>query len=335
MSDWRFDPITREPVVISEGRLARPVDYPQPLGLPGTEACPFCVGHESATPAEVLARRSPGGSANGPGWRVRVIPNKFPTFDPGRNPVRPPDTARPWPAVGIHEVVIQSPSHTPGLPFLGVKANLEVLEVYRDRVRTFERDPQLRSIVLAENWGMESGGSLTHPHGQLLATAEETPTLARWGRAMRERAHEWGVPCAVERVVEDERRERTRLVLEDERLSVIAPEASHVPYQLRLIPHRHARSLSQATDPELASLAVILPRLERALLRMFPDASYNVAASFLGRRTAQDSAFHYTIDLVPRLTTPDAFEIASGVPVNPVRPETAAERYRAALADPL
>ena len=43
-------------------------------------ACPFCEGHEAQTPPEIASYRDRGSRPNTPGWRVRVVPNKFPAL---------------------------------------------------------------------------------------------------------------------------------------------------------------------------------------------------------------------------------------------------------------
>src|SRR5439155_2972317 len=67
--EWRSDPLTGRRVLISPDRAERP----HAVG----SACPFCEGHEAETPPEVLAYRAPGSAPNGPGWRVRVVPNRY------------------------------------------------------------------------------------------------------------------------------------------------------------------------------------------------------------------------------------------------------------------
>ena len=57
--------------------------------------CPFCEGHESKTPPEVLAYRN-GSQPNQPGWSLRVVPNKFPVLeDRGRSRPRRRRALRP------------------------------------------------------------------------------------------------------------------------------------------------------------------------------------------------------------------------------------------------
>ena len=335
MPEWRRDPISGEEVILAEGRAVRPVDYPSPSPTSSVSGCPFCEGNEAHTPPEITARRAREGRPNGPGWRVRVIPNKFPTFRSLEGPGAKGGSAQPGSsseATGSHEVVIQAPAHSPGLPYLPPAHVREVFHVYRERVAALAGSPQVRSIVLAENWGPDSGGSLTHPHGQILSTPELVPGLAALLRGTEERVAEWKVPCPVEATMQRERDEGSRMVVENPHFLVVAPFASTEPHQLRFIPTRHLKSLSQMSDIELDALADLTTRMERALLDEFPGASYNLSAVFPTPATPAPEAFHGWIDLRPRLVKPDAFELASRVAVNPVAPERAAERFRAALS---
>ena len=58
--------------------------------------CPFCEGHERETPPEVDVDAAEGREHDTPGWKVRVVPNKYPAI-PG------------------HEVVIHGPEHLTAL----------------------------------------------------------------------------------------------------------------------------------------------------------------------------------------------------------------------------
>lgn len=332
MPEWRYDPVTRHPVIIAEGRLARPVDYPPPAPVSVEGSCPFCEGNEAMTPPEVVARRPAGGTANGRGWSVRVIPNKFPTFEgvpttPAPEGPRGPGSGAS-PAWGAHEVVIQSPTHSPGLPYLGVDRAREVFQVYWERLRALEATEGIRTVALVENWGTDSGGSLQHPHGQLLATSEVVPALASLWAATRDRAAEWATDCPMEHVLRAERDERTRVVWEGPRTVAFAPYASVLPYQLRFLLSRHTSSISHASSSELAELSEVAVRAQRVLLDEFPGTSYNLVGVFPTPLAPSPPPFHGYIDLLPRLARADGFELGAHVPVNPVRPEKAAEMYR-------
>src|SRR2546422_5365264 len=79
MPEWRKDPIVGRWVIIATDRAKRPV-APKHEPIPSTALCPFCEGHEDKTPHEILAYREKGTRPDEKGWRVRVVPNKFPAL---------------------------------------------------------------------------------------------------------------------------------------------------------------------------------------------------------------------------------------------------------------
>ncbi|MEE8219065.1 MAG: galactose-1-phosphate uridylyltransferase, partial [bacterium] len=112
MSELRRDPIIGRWVIIATERGKRPVDFSSPEPAKEKGFCPFCAGNEDKTPAEVLAYRPADTAPNSEGWRVRVVPNKFPALmvegDLGRVGEGMYDMMR---GVGAHEVIIETPDH--------------------------------------------------------------------------------------------------------------------------------------------------------------------------------------------------------------------------------
>ena len=88
--EYRRDPVTGRWVLIAPERAARPLalSHVKPHDRRDTERdrCPFCEGREENTPLERFAIRAPGSVANGPGWQLRVVPNKFPAVRPLASP---------------------------------------------------------------------------------------------------------------------------------------------------------------------------------------------------------------------------------------------------------
>ena len=82
MSELRQDPITGARVFVVPGRSARPNEHATvPPATSVSADCPFCEGNEDKTPGEIIAYRTPGTQRNRQGWRVRVVPNKFPALE--------------------------------------------------------------------------------------------------------------------------------------------------------------------------------------------------------------------------------------------------------------
>jgi len=334
VTEIRWDALTGRPVVVAEARAQRPNEYAAgPAVPPAPPDCPFCEGNESTTPPEVTSVRPPGGTPNGPGWTVRAFANKFPTVaptsvsvDPGRAPF-----ARSA-GTGAHEVVVLSPAHDRPLAELTGPHLATVFRVLRDRVAELERRPGTRSVVMFENAGPESGGTLWHPHAQLVGLNVEPPHRAEERAAAERFAAAASGACLIEATAQAERQDGSRVVAETAELLAYAPFASPVPYAARLVPAAHAPSFSAASDAELARVAELLPRLVRALRAQVPRASYNWTVVSVPGADPTAPSNHWRLDLLPRLVRPDGFEIASGVAVNPLSPEEAARRYRAAWA---
>src|ERR1700674_2726906 len=82
MPDLRKDPIVGRWVIIAKNRAKRPHDLVDGAVLrPPSGFCPFCEGHENHTPGEIVAYRQSGTHRDRQGWRVRVVPNKFPALE--------------------------------------------------------------------------------------------------------------------------------------------------------------------------------------------------------------------------------------------------------------
>ncbi len=74
--------------------------------------CPFCYGREEKTPREIFAIRPEGSRANTPGWKVRVMPNKYPALRiEGELDKRGVGLYDVMNGIGAHEVIVENPDH--------------------------------------------------------------------------------------------------------------------------------------------------------------------------------------------------------------------------------
>jgi len=62
--------------VITRRNGTRPRDYAARRGADRPAKNPFAEGNEHLTPAEIFCPRSEEQKPDGPGWQVRVVPNK-------------------------------------------------------------------------------------------------------------------------------------------------------------------------------------------------------------------------------------------------------------------
>ena len=327
MPELRKDPVVERWVIIATERARRPTDFaPEVIAPRGPEGCPFCPGHEDRTPPELF--RS-GGSEDGP-WTVRVVPNKFPALhSDGEVHASGEGIYDRIDGVGAHEVVIESPDHFASLGTLPAAHVGEVLVAYRERLLALRKDPRLEYVLIFKNHGVAAGASLEHPHSQLIATpilpelvAEELEGAIRYFR-MKER-------CVWCDIVRQERRDGTRLVLEEEGFVAIAPYASRFPYETCVLPTAHRASFESLMPDEVDALARLLRELVARLGQLFADPPYNFALHTAPLRDTDPEHFHWHLELMPKLTRLAGFELGTGFFINPTPPEDAARFLRQA-----
>jgi UDPglucose--hexose-1-phosphate uridylyltransferase len=319
--ELRQDPLSGCWVAITVGRAARPEAFLADVGpLRGPLGCPFCAGNEHMTPPEVWADREPGSEPDGPGWRVRVVPNKFPAFagPPGGSARSNGGLYRAMPTAGVHEVVVHNPDHTATLADLPEPVLVRVLAAWRQRLATHRGGP-FGAVVLIVNQGRTAGASLEHPHSQVFATAD------RPERVKAELDRLTGDGCAACALVAAER-EGPRTIDRSGGLLTVCPWASAAPFEALILPERHQARFEEAGGGDPAVAAAL-----RGLLRRLPGAAAARAPYNLVLHSAPPGAddFHWHLHLLPRLTTYGGFELGTGIVINVVDPDRAAAALRA------
>ena len=180
------------------------------------------------TPPEVWADRRPGTEPDRPGWRVRVVPNKFPAFaGPLTAATSNGGLYRSAPTAGVHEVVIHNPDHQATLADLAVPEVARAMAAWRRRLAA-HRDRALGAVLVIVNQGRTAGASLEHPHSQVFATA------GRPDRIQAELDRLAGAACAACATVAAER-DGPRLVGATGELLTICPWASAFPFETLLL----------------------------------------------------------------------------------------------------
>jgi UDPglucose--hexose-1-phosphate uridylyltransferase len=335
MSELRKDLISGRWVIIATERSKRPDDFRPANGQPRAgEAggfCPFCLGNEAKTPPEVFALRESGTAPDSPGWRVRVVPNKFPALNRGPAPPKRTRGIYEWmEGIGVHEVIIENPDHEKELGDLPPGHVRDVLRVFQMRIRAIEEDLHYQYVQLFKNKGKEAGASLSHPHSQLVATPivpkrvkEEIYGSERLSRSFKE--------CAFCRIIREEQAMGERLVFQNRQFAVITPFASRFPFEMAIYPLRHSPFFTALRTEELESLAETLTAVLTKLRGTLADPAYNMVLHqapnpVLSLKTWPDidHDYHWHIEIFPILTKVAGFEWGTGFYINPVPPETAA-----------
>lgn len=324
-----MDPLTGYRTIVASERAGRPGARP-PLSPPPAidpDRDPFAAGHEDRTPPEVAAVRPGGGSADGPGWTVRVVPNLYPALraeaeDPG--PDAAPDLFFAEAARGHHEVIVNAPQPAQALAELPVDQLAAAMEMWRERMRAHAG---AACVHVSVNEGRTAGASLPHTHAQLYALPGVPAAIARERERFGAYATRTTGGNLLGDLVQEEVRRRARLVAVDDEAVLIAPWASRVPFQLVLAPRR-PRARFEDDGPLGAAL------LHEGLRRLAAVHGASPPLNLWVRTAPRGAeAFCWRIDVMPRLAHLAGLELGTGTGLNIVPPEIAAAELRDATPE--
>jgi UDPglucose--hexose-1-phosphate uridylyltransferase len=326
--ELRKDPIIGRWVIIATERGRRPQGVSRRPQAEPEGVCPFCPGQEDKTPPEVYASGRTSGQAGQAGWRVRVVPNRYPALMVEGDLDRHGDGIYDgMQGVGAHEVIIETPDHARGLPELTTQEVTEVLLAYRARILDLRNDHRLRYILLFKNHGAAAGATLAHSHSQLIALPV-TPRLVVDEIVGAKRHFEHRDRCIFCDIVGQERKDKVRLVYENEAFVAVAPYAPKAPFETWILGKRHASNFELEPDERLAQCADALRATLGQLDRALEHPAYNFIIHTNPLREPESPSYHWHVEIRPALTQVAGFEWGSGFYINPVPPEEAADYLR-------
>lgn len=327
MPEIRKDAVTGNYVIIAAERSKRPHDFTLAPDQKKGQSCVFCYGNEDKTPPEVLAVRPGGGRPDSPGWLVRAFPNKFPAVSPESVIITEGSKEDGVvSAVGIHEVLVDSPGHNDSLGRVSdEQAELVLLSLLK-RFQTLSGDPRVKYIQVFKNFGAAGGASLEHTHWQMI-TVPVTPTVVEAEFAGVKRHFRKTGNCIYCQMAENEILKGERIVEATDEFVVLAPFASRFPYELWILPRNHKADFGRATPQEVKALGHVVRRTVRRFERAFNYPPYNIVLHTSPVQRGYE-IFHWHMEILPRLSVTAGFEWGSGIFINPTSPETAAVTLR-------
>ena len=328
MPELRQNRLTKEWVIIATERAKRPEDLKvkrEAKPLPSyVQTCPFCPGNEALAPPEVW-RTPPSAEGN---WQVRVLPNKFAALsregEPTRKIVRSKRTIN---GVGIHDVVVETPDHSLTTALLTDAQVADVLRSYKARFEAMSADPRVAHVILFKNHGIAAGTSLEHPHSQMVACPViSSQVRGRLHEALRH-FDEYG-ECIFCMSLQEDLANPDRVVVATEHFVAVEPFASPTPFCTHIMPRRHMASFGAISQPEVEDLARVLRSVLARLYHGLDNPDFNYVIRTAPHESAGVTYYHWYLSIIPRLTRVAGFELGSGMFINTVLPEAAAEFLR-------
>ncbi len=339
MPELRKDPILDRWVIIATDRSRRPNDFSSQTIAPTPTDSVFSPGNEDKTPSEVFQiGRASGAAKDSSGWRVRVVPNKFPALSSeGALDSRAAGMFDVMNGVGAHEVVIEHPSAAWDLSDATSEQMGEVLDAYVARNRALSDDARYRYILTFRNFGTLAGASINHPHSQIIALPVVPRQIKDQLDCAREHFHE-KLRSIYADLLRQEVDGGARIVEETEHFVVLCPYASRFPFETQIYPKGGGAHFTNLSPAEHAALSEVLPRTLRRIRAALGHPPYNmvfqtapITKERIGNAGQWDTLEHdfsWHIDILPRLTQVAGFEWGTGFYINPVSPENAASFLR-------
>ncbi len=227
-------------------------------------------------------------------------------------------------AAGSWRTIVAPPGEHRPLHSVGIELITELLSTARDAVAEAGRAGQTAYLQVLQNWGRQAGARTNHlcldlydlpqiPH----EVAEEIGGAARF--VIRESE------CPYCRAVRVERERGTRFIWEDTASVAFAPFASRSPFEAWIVPRRHESDFGAASDAEIASTAEAL-RQVLGRLDVLGGPPYNLVLHTGPVAGQVDATYHWHWEIHPRLREIAGLELGTGLPVNSVSPEEAADQ---------
>ena len=350
----RLNPIVpSESVLVATARSMRPkkAEAPAPRDTrEHVETCPFCRGNESMTPPAIFAAPDTGP------WQVRIVENLYPVLgDDRENPNLNFGLQQTIDGYGRHEVIIDHNHHGASLHEMSDSHLALLFGTYRDRMQQlYASNPRLRYVLVFKNFGPAAGASIAHTHSQIIATPvipDNVQLEVTQSRAFFAKNHRC-IFCSLidealtfEATIYDrESGEINRrinvgqyVVERGKKFIAIKPFASRYEWEVHILPLAHQSDYLRMADEDLADLSRVMRRTMARLDAVLGGIQYNYFIHSLPHDPncrECDASYHWHIEICPRTSIPTGFELGSGLFVNTIAPEAAAEKLRAVqLAD--
>jgi len=336
----RFNPLTREWVLVSPHRAQRPWQgqrekLPQESQPRYDPKCYMCPGNTRAN-----------GIRNPPYPGTFVFDNDYPALLPdtpegGRVPRDRGALGRPSDGLivaqaerGICRVVCFSPRHDLTLSQMEQTEIRKVVDVWTEQYRELGALPFINHVQIFENRGTSMGCSNPHPHCQIWANTSMPNEPGKENTSLESYRSAKG-SCLLCDYLALERERSERLVIENDHFSALVPFWAIWPFETMVIGRRHASALDELNADERDGLADILKRLTSGYDHLF-EVSFPYSMGFHQRPTdgAPHPAWHLHAHFYPpllRSATVRKFMVGYemlAMPQRDITPETAAARLR-------
>jgi len=332
MSSVRYCKLRDAKVIIAPERLQRPSNFSTPKQDDDLSLCPFEPGSENATPNAIYTAEDKNGQ-----WTCRVFPNLYKAL----SIEEPKESKRigfftQESGLGAHEVIVETPHHDLTMNHYTLEQWHNYLKAISSRIKDLSHDSRLAHIQIFKNHGASAGATLKHPHSQIIATAFIPPEIEsdiERQRAYFKKHHR----ALLIDMVQEEKRESKRVIYENSAFIAFTPFASLNAFEVIIAPKEQKSDISTFHVETLKELSRALQDVYKKLYAILGDFDFNMIIKNPPIKIEHvdpnyfyqmDQFYTFHIQIIPRLYTLAGYEFATGMRINPILPEIAAQRLK-------
>ncbi|MFA7083216.1 MAG: galactose-1-phosphate uridylyltransferase [Arcobacteraceae bacterium] len=331
MSEFRYCKLNKEWIIFAPERLLRPKDFYINNNeiISKEEDCPFDVEKEYLTPSlidQIVQENR---------WQCKVIPNEYNVLSIEVEPLSIKEQFfDKYTGFGAHEILVETPLHDKYMFEYDYNDFNNYLTLLQKRVVNLHKDARLKYLSIFKNHGEKAGASFSHSHTQLIAMPF-LPKKTEEIIASKKSYYEKHKRALVDDLVYEEIQYKKNLVCENLDFIAYCPYASRHAFEVKIVSKKKLASLSEFTAKDISALSDILRDFFQKFKRTLGvNIAFNMViknAPYLNYDTNTKEYFRFSIRIVPRIYKPAGFEIDSGVFINVVLPEVAAQAYKESL----
>ena len=306
----RRDYITGSDVIFTFSRDKRPKDFRSEEILYGNaENCPFEYGKENLNTTIKFV---------GKPWKLRLMYNKYPIVNEEVTPYESSDFFTKYVNYGHSYVIVDTPEHLQKFHEIEDSVLQKWFHLIADGEKLAYSDKKIKHVYTFRNSGSISGGSLYHPHTQIIGFTFVLPIIKQEIEIIKNNRGK----CILEEAM---KKEKERVLIEDGSAIAFAPYGSRFRGHSIIMPKRHIDYVGKLEENEIKSLAMFIKTILAKNQKIFGSHSYNL----IFHELKGNKELHFYVEITPRFSNFGAMEL-SGLYLNSLRPEDYVQRFNEA-----
>jgi UDPglucose--hexose-1-phosphate uridylyltransferase len=203
---------------------------------------------------------------------------------------------------GICKVVCFSPNHSLTIPLMEDAAIVKVIKLWKKEYIELGAIEGVNYVQIFENKGAIMGCSNPHPHGQIWSQRSIPAEIAKKSKNQTAYFKANGVSLLEDYVKQELAGNRERVLAENDDFVALIAYWAVWPYEAMIVPKKHYQNISQLSESEMLSYALILKELTIMYDNLF-EVSFPYSSGIHQSPTddKDNEAWHFHMSFYPPL----------------------------------